>query len=314
MPESVEARRELYHALLEDAPYSDGELFGYHSRGAVWMCDTRTKHRFGFEAEKEDEDGQHIARLYQGDHEDNLPFEYRAERDGSLDHDGFELVSPIYNLEDNLFVDHLSNPILSYLIHSDTSHACGGHITYSGCNVDTDGYRLIEDATIALLYALFPYRAKRRGYARYYNKSEQRESDRYKAINIKRNAIEFRIFSAIKSLQQLTWRVELLRIILVRDSIPTRQQLEKELVDITSPLHRHLYKIYGKRTGEKVLLALAYGKMYEQDALDWQTYSRVRTNIPTDVRREIKVKPEPRLNPSVQQTQLFDVCDHSEEA
>lgn len=314
MSESVEARRELYHALLEDAPYSDGELYCYHSRGAIWHCSSLTKHRFGFEAEKEDEDGQHIARLYQGDCEDDLPHSYRAERDGSLDYDGFELISPVYNLEDNAFIEHLSNPILSYLIHCNTSRACGGHITYSRNLAENADYHAIEDATIGLLYALFPYRAKRRGYARYYNKSEQMHHDRYKALNVKANCIEFRIFSAIKSLKQLAWRVELLRILLARVVIPTRAEIEKELLDITSPLHRHLYKIYGKRTGEKVMLALAYGKMYEDDALDWKTYSRVRSTIPTDVRREIKVQPEPRLNPSAQQTQLFDVCDHREEA
>ena len=74
MPESLEDQQALYRALVEDAPTNSGELFSYHSRDAVWNCSTRTNHRFGFEAEKEDEYGQHLAEIYQGEMEFDLPF------------------------------------------------------------------------------------------------------------------------------------------------------------------------------------------------------------------------------------------------
>ena len=55
-------RQELYQALKQDAPFTNGSLYGYHSMNALWDCGANTTYRFGIEAEKEDADAEEICR------------------------------------------------------------------------------------------------------------------------------------------------------------------------------------------------------------------------------------------------------------
>ena len=71
------SREELYQALRDDAPYTNGGLYGYHSMSAIWDCGGNTTYRFGIEAEKEDADGETICRAYQGDREELLPHNWK---------------------------------------------------------------------------------------------------------------------------------------------------------------------------------------------------------------------------------------------
>jgi hypothetical protein len=307
------SRQDLYNALREDAPHTHGTLYGYHSMSAIWDCGPNTIYRFGIEAEKEDDAGCAVACWYQGDREDLLPHSWRAERDGSLGHEGFELISPIYNLKTDKWKQDLSTPVLNYLIHSKTGYRCGGHITISVNGKDQDWYVNKAAQIIPLLYALYPKRAKRRGYARFYKKGDYH--DRYNAINLGNTGrMEIRIFSGIKHLKQLEWRVKLLQILFTTEKYDDLKwdTVYKDLLNVHHGLGRHIFELYGKKYGEKVMLSAAYAKAFENQGIEWRTYSKVRTLIPTGVRSQLIVQPDPTLKSNSKQLTL-DVCDYSQE-
>lgn len=306
----IDPRTEMYDALRDDSPYDDGRLFGYHSRSEpVWHTTRAAKFRFGFEAEKEDHYGQTIAQLYQGDYPEDLNHGYRAERDGSLNHHGFELISPVYNLQDNAWIEHLQEPCLNFLIHSDTTYRCGGHITVSVKGWEKEDYIKKAAHILPLLYALYPKRAKTAGYARFYNKDDFEQ--RYNAINITNDKMEIRIFAGIKSLKQLKWRVKLLQLLFCDENLTNYEDIYSNMLDFNSPLAKHIYEIYKKKYGEKIMLTHAYHKAYEKDTLTWKDFNKVRTLIPTGVRNRMQVQPEPVYNNPKQLR--IDVCDYCEE-
>lgn len=311
MSTELNSRLELYDALIAEAPYERGMIYGYHSMSSLWHCGPSTTYRFGFEAEKEDEQGSTIAQRYQGDRIDLLPHKFRAERDGSLGYNGFELISPIYNLRTDDYYEHLSVPVLNFLIHCDTSYRCGGHMTVSKSGADLNYYQQKAEQIIPLLYALFPKRAKNRGYARFFNKGDY--NDRYNAINVSNDRMEIRIFSGIKNLKQLKWRVELLRILFCEERHESLKwdTIAQDLLNINTKLGSHIYSIYGSKYGEKVMLAKAYHKAFIKERLEWQEYSKVGRLIPTEVRNRLWIAPEPKKSNSIQ-LQL-DVCDYSQE-
>lgn len=310
--ENLISKSEMYDALINDAPYGDGRLFGYHSRSEPeWHTTRAAKFRFGFEAEKEDHYGQTVAQVYQGNEPDDLNHGYRAERDGSLNHHGFELISPVYNLQDDAWIAHLQSPCLSYLIHSATTYRCGGHITVSVKGWEKEAYTRKAAHILPLLYALYPKRAKTAGYARFYNKDDYEQ--RYNAINITNDKMEIRIFAGIKNLKQLKWRIQLLKILFCDFHVnyTDYEDIYRSMLDFNSPLARHLYEIYKKKYGEKIMLTHAYHKAYEKDTLTWKDFNKVRTLIPTGVRNRMQVQPEPVYNNPKQLR--IDVCDYCEE-
>lgn len=313
MPAPVTGRPELYQTLLHDAPYTNGYLYGYHSLATQWSCSPRCEYRFGFEAEKEDMEGKTIAERYQGDSDDLLPNKYRAERDGSLGVSGFELISPVYNLKSDDYLTDLCNPVLSYLIHSGTSYRCGGHITVSVKDKEQEWYSKKTAQIIPLLYALYPRRAKRRGYARFFNVNDY--NDRYNAVNLSNSKMEIRIFAGIKSQSQLKWRIDLLRILFTTEKYQDLKwdTIYKDLLDMSSPLGAHLLLMYRKKYGEKIMLAAAYHKAYIRQELEWNEYQRVSRHIPSGVRSNMLVKPSPTVNTANPQQLTLDVCDYNQE-
>lgn len=314
MPSEVNtSRSELYTTLLQEAPFDVGYLYGYHSLSTQWNCSPSVKYRFGFEAEKECSNGQQIASRYQGDSEELLPHRYRAERDGSLGMSGFEIVSPVYDLTSDRYIEHLSTPVLSYLIHSDTSFRCGGHITISVTGKDQEWYSKKTAQIIPLLYALYPRRAKARGYARFFNVTDH--NDRYNAVNLSNDKMEVRIFAGIKSLKQLKWRIDLLRVLFTTEEYEDLKwdTVYKDLLNIASPLGNQLHVMYGKKYGEKIMLSAAYHKAYLRQEIEWSEYHRVSRHIPAGVRDTMLVKPNKSpSNPNTSQLQL-NVCDYNQE-
>lgn len=311
---SALGRDEIYQTLLDAAPFDAGYLYGYHSMAARWHTSTNTEYRFGFEAEKEDVEGSIVASRYQGDNEELLAHQYRAERDGSLGIDGFELVSPIYDLTNDDYLDHLSDPVLNFLIHCGSGFRCGGHMTISRKDADQAYYNAKTAQIIPLLYALYPKRAKLRGYARFFNNGDY--NDRYNAVNIKPDSMEIRIFSGIKSLKQLRWRVDLLRILFTTDKYEanmTWSTLYEDLLDMSSPIGAHLHRMYRKKYGEKIMLAAAYSKAYDKQEMEWQDYTRVSRLMPAGVRQRLRVKPAAVIPTNNPQQLTLNVCDYHQE-
>ena len=165
--------------------------------------------------------------------------------DGSLDEYGFELVSPAYNLTDaaGQWGRKQMQHDLKYYDHLDAgySDSCGGHITVS--KKGYSGAELVDffGDFAPLLFALYPSRL-RGDYAYGRSKVDTKSgTDKFRAINCQNNRVEFRIFSAVRTGEQLEWRTRLIReAILIAEN---GGSILDELLDKTSPLAQLLREI-----------------------------------------------------------------------
>lgn len=174
----------------------------YHSESRTKL-QAKSAYFIGFEIEKEDdkyyEEPADKVQLLTG---------WVKERDGSLNDNGFELVSPAYGLPSRKLTTDLSNRYLVNLINSEYSSRCGGHINLS-C-VECTPLQLATDmrAFLPLLYAMFPKRAGNQ-YCQAVSFEQAVRGGRH-ALSIKPYAIEFRIFPAVRNIEDLKNRVALI--------------------------------------------------------------------------------------------------------
>lgn len=188
----------------------------YHSGGyrSLEFKDRNTKYRIGFEIEKEDQVVKES--IYIGEFEDLTGDLWRKERDGSLDDDsGYELISPTFDFSiDDIFNHINSNPTLVSHINAEYSTSCGGHINLS--KKGADGCEMFEEVKgyTPLLYALYYGRIDKNYSKGKSNKDLINENEKYQAIKIHSNRIEFRIISAVPSVDVLRWRCELIEAML----------------------------------------------------------------------------------------------------
>ncbi len=68
-------------------------------------------------------------------------------------------------------------------------------------------------------------------------------SDKYQAVCMKRNRIEFRIFPAVKNLEQLVWRAELIQLFDL-NRCESESEVLSTICDPNSDLNKHLRKVY----------------------------------------------------------------------
>jgi hypothetical protein len=213
----------------------------YHDLERVHKFGTDAKFTIGFEIEKEDDDAGmiHYEDLYD-------ETQWIKEHDGSLDDDtGYELVSPAFNLyDDGLEKDINSDDRLVKLINADKSSSCGGHINVAAKDYDTE--QLFEGLShfFPLLYSLYDGRLDR-NYSKAKKKHKYYDKDKYSAIYIKSEVLEFRIFSAVSSVDNLLWRRDLMRIMC--DNI-NQSELDvlRMLLNHKSELYLHLRKVYSQ--------------------------------------------------------------------
>lgn len=219
-------------------------LFGYHSGKRKNLSKSDAIYRIGFEVEKED-DGvkswEEAMSLWSRE-------AWAKESDGSLGAGGFELVSPTFGLyPDN---DTLNAPIYTsfermeqYLNAKFTSN-CGGHINISKNDMEAKEFFRNEIAGyMPLLYAMYPKRLSNT-YSQAKSKNNYCYGDKYQAANLKGGGVlELRIFPAVRSKDNLLWRLELIQIMLRNPSGDAKTVLSY-LVDDTHALHEHLLKIY----------------------------------------------------------------------
>lgn len=191
---------EEYFQNYSSIEEKDG-LRGYH-RSDISDKSNNSEYKIGFEIEKEDADYTTFRAVR------NIGWD--AESDGSLDDDGFELISPIYNLNNMDAFNSDMQKIANY-INADSSSNCGGHINVSVRDKNAkEIFSLIQGYT-PLLYAMFPTRIENR-YCKAKKLNEFNDRERYEAINLtKGNILEFRIFSRVKNVTQLTWRYKFIR-------------------------------------------------------------------------------------------------------
>jgi hypothetical protein len=257
---------------IDDAPDDDDDdndddyVNSYHSGSRAWRVDKTTPWTMGFEVEKEDKDVRRSC------YSDDLPDNWVKERDGSLsDSSGFELVSPVYNLFDRLHEDDIAaSDLLRRHINANHSSACGGHIHIGSKLYTTE--QLFEGISgfLPVLYSLYE---KRLGvnYCKAKKKHEYLNRDKYSAVFVRDTTLEFRIFPAVKSVDNLYWRVELLRI-MVRNFGKSEHDVLRMLCDRKSMLHQHISKAVGDdKMLSKVALFVKYSSLYNDADLDGQS-------------------------------------------
>lgn len=196
--ESMEARQRF-----GPAP----ELRGYHGpeRSMSILRDASVDWFVGIEVEKEDMGVRNQCAYANCD----LGNGWIAERDGSLDNTGVEVVSPVMNLMDtaSLFAEY---DRLDWVMNAGHSRRCGGHITISRKGMTSDQLVAKLMPFVPMLFSLYEGRLTN-GYSGIQNKNEIERGSR-RAIHRKSGgAVEIRIFSAVPSLEGIKFRTKLVQ-------------------------------------------------------------------------------------------------------
>jgi len=207
-------------------PPNDDEEYvnGYHSGSYEQKYWTKNpKYKIGFEIEKEDEDVKESINIH--DFQSETDSIWRKEKDGSLsDEGGFELISPTFEFNiKKIFELIRSNDVLVNHINADHSHSCGGHINLSERGLT--GEQLFDKVKgyTPFLYALYYGRVNKNYCKGKSNDDLKNENDKYQAIKIHSDRIEFRIISAVPNVDTLEWRAKLIRKMLLYPTSDIKQ-------------------------------------------------------------------------------------------
>jgi hypothetical protein len=236
---------EWYHEDDDRPVNSDPYNITYHSnRGREYRAGD-AKFTIGVEVEKEDDDA---CTLHWQDVLNDTG--WVKEKDGSLERNGYELVSPVFNLfNDGMDKEIEASSDLQTLINAEFSEKCGGHINLG--STEYTPAQLFEglSAFMPLLYTMYPNRVdihycQAKSKYKYRSVTSEYEA-KYSAAYIKDKVVEFRIFPAVRSVKNLLWRRDLVRIMC--DNI-NKSELDvlKMLVNQNSKLYKHLRKIYSQ--------------------------------------------------------------------
>lgn len=225
----VEDLEEIMHRYNDDVYWHENDdewysyppdpeeeyLRGYHSGSYQSKnFDGKSKYRIGYEIEKEDEDVLESINIE--DFEEATDNIWRKERDGSLcSSSGFELISPTFELNiDKIFELIEGNETLVKHINAEISPSCGGHIHLSQKGLSGEElFDKIKGYT-PLFYALYYGRVSKNYSKGKSNQDLKDDNEKYQAIKIHGDRVEFRIISAVPNVTTLKWRTKLLMMIL----------------------------------------------------------------------------------------------------
>jgi hypothetical protein len=188
---------------------------GYHNGSYEKLdFDGKSKYKIGFEIEKEDVNVRNGIDI--DDFESATDELWRKEKDGSLDDEsGYELISPTFEFNIDKVFEHIeSNDTLVEHINAKYSTSCGGHIHLSEDGLT--GEQLFDKVKgyTPLFYALYYGRVDRNYAKGKSNEDLKNDNEKYQAIKIHSNRVEFRIISAVPNVKTLKWRSKLLMMIL----------------------------------------------------------------------------------------------------
>jgi len=238
----------------------------YHSLSRGYKANSDALYTIGFEIEKEDREAVSIP--YYDLHNDT---QWCKENDGSLDGStGYELVSPAFDLFDNGLDNDIKDERLIQLINGGQSSSCGGHINVASKLFTTT--QLFEHLSgyFPLFYAMYEHRLDT-GYSKAKKKHRYYDQDKMSSIFIKSNVLEFRIPSAVKSVSNLIWRRDLMRIMC--------KSIKLIAATKNSTLYKHLRLVYSQdqliSKAEKFVL---YSESYNDKVLP----KIIRGNMPKD--------------------------------
>ena len=190
----------------------------------------------------------------------DLPNGWTVEEDGSLDDGGHEIITCAYNLRHWPDIVNDANYAADAL-NGGSSSSCGGHINISDRRYG--GRELLRRLRpfLPLFLALYPKRLKSdyvcaKKFS--YTMRNSATHDHYQPFNYRSDRCEFRIPSAVKSMDNYLWRAQLIRIMLMasyegpitwewmaaalRDGGIVREHLSQVYTDPKVLKHRiHLY-------------------------------------------------------------------------
>lgn len=194
---------------------TDTYLRGYHDGSyREYTFDNKSQYKIGYEIEKEDKDI--LESIDIEDFEEQTEYKWRKESDGSLcSSSGYELISPTFEFNITKIFKHIeSNEILVDHINANHSTSCGGHINLSQKGLSgNELFDRIKGYT-PLFYALYHGRVDKNYCKGKNNRDLKYENEKYQAIKIHDNRVEFRIISAVPNVKTLKWRSKLIMAIL----------------------------------------------------------------------------------------------------
>jgi hypothetical protein len=211
--------RDNVHYHEEDGNYysypEESYVRGYHNGGYQSLdFDGKSKYKIGYEIEKEDRCVRNSIDI--DDFEYSTDDLWRKEKDGSLDDEsGYELISPTFEFNIDKIFEHIeSNNTLVEHINAKYSTSCGGHIHLSEDGLT--GEQLFDKIKgyTPLFYALYYGRVDRNYAKGKSNEDLKNDNEKYQAIKIHSNRVEFRIISAVPNVKTLKWRSKLLMMML----------------------------------------------------------------------------------------------------
>lgn len=259
--------------LIEDsAPSVDdwhGGVRGNRTRSSY--VTKSTEFTIGFEVEKEDYDVKHSIN-----HVKFLKSTgWDKERDGSLNEDGYEIISPTYDLYDDRLDEDLRNDVLRQHINAEYSRRCGGHIHLGAVGMRGTTFFDRIAPWLPLIYAVYVGRINGEHCKVKKNDNIKHSSDKYQSVRLFDDHIELRIPSAVSDVENLLWRRDLLRIICDNlDATPLR--IVGMLNDKRSKLYKHMSKVYNEsRMLEKFRLYVYFANELLDDA-----YTTIPERIP----------------------------------
>jgi hypothetical protein len=211
-------RDDVYYHEEDGCYYSYPEesyVRGYHNGSYQSLdFDGKSKYKIGYEIEKEDKCVRNSIDI--DDFESATDELWRKEKDGSLDNEsGYELISPTFEFDIDKIFEHIeSNDTLVEHINAKYSTSCGGHIHLSEDGLT--GEQLFDKVKgyTPLFYALYYGRVDRNYAKGKSNEDLKNDNEKYQAIKIHYDRIEFRIISAVPNVKTLKWRTKLLMMIL----------------------------------------------------------------------------------------------------
>ena len=258
---------------IENAPYvADYHEGTRHGEQRPSYVGKDTLFSIGFEVEKEDYDVKSSINNVKF----NMATGWDKERDGSLNSDGYEIVSPTYDLYDDRLDQDLKIDALREHIDGDYSKRCGGHIHLGAVGMTGRTFFDRFAPWLPLMYAVYVGRINGEHCKVKKNDDLKFSSDKYQSVRLFDNRIELRIPSAVSDTTNLLWRRDLLRIICDNlDATPLR--IVSMLTDKRSRLYKHMSKVYEpKRMQEKLQLYVYFANEILDDA-----YTMIPERIPT---------------------------------
>lgn len=193
----------------------------YHNGGYKSKSfNNKSKYRIGYEIEKDDTGV--LESICIDDFESDTHRLWRKEDDSSIrdtngcrSDGGYELISPTFEFDIKKIFEHIeSNEVLVNHINASYTKCCGGHINLSEDNLT--GKELFDKIKgyTPLLYSLYYGRINVDYCKGKSNDNLDYDRQKFQAINIHSNRIEIRIISAVKNVENLKWRSELLMMML----------------------------------------------------------------------------------------------------